>query len=235
MKAIITFIVLGIGCATSSYAVPIDSLPLLRAGELDRVTNRSIQLESDQYSRLAQWRIASDKLKTAQVKQEVAQAEFDRIAELYDRGISTESQYMQADLNRKVANAQVEIESARLKKVEAETRMVQLLMIEEGSPADDHRYEMVALLKQKAEYTVNILGSQMGSVQSSIGFYEHQYEITRKLFEKGHRTKAQVEQWQVRLQGQRELLATLQHQVQSAQLEIEGAELAMKRLSNHSS
>ncbi|NQZ00443.1 MAG: hypothetical protein HRT45_07215 [Bdellovibrionales bacterium] len=235
MKAIITFIVLGIGCATSSYAVPIDSLPLLRAGELDRVTNRSIQLESDQYSRLAQWRIASDKLKTAQVKQEVAQAEFDRIAELYDRGISTESQYMQADLNRKVANAQVEIESARLKKVEAETRMVQLLMIEEGSPAEDHRYEMVALLKQKAEYTVNILGSQMGSVQSSIGFYEHQYEITRKLFEKGHRTKAQVEQWQVRLQGQRELLATLQHQVQSAQLEIEGAELAMKRLSNHSS
>ncbi|MEO0336602.1 MAG: TolC family protein [Pseudomonadota bacterium] len=230
MKAIITFIVLGMGCAANSQALPIDSLPVLRAVDLDRVTNRSIQLESDQYQRIAQWRVAADKFQSALVKKQIAKDEFDRISELYRKGISNENQFRQAELSWKLAKDEVEISAARLKKNEAEARMVQLLMLEEGSPQNDTRFEMAKMLKQKAQSNLEVLSSQLNSAQSSLAYFQRQYEITRELFEKGLRTKSQLESWQVQLQSQKDSLAALQHRVQSAEQEIKGAELVMDRL-----
>jgi multidrug resistance efflux pump len=174
MKAIITILVLGMGCAYRSNALPMDSVPVLRAAELDRLTNRSIQLESDQYSRLAQWRIAADQLQTARVNLDVAKLEFERVDSLYKRGLVTEHEFWQAELNLQHAEAQVQIGASKLKKTEAETRIVQLLMLEEGNLTEDNREEMVSLEKEKAEHSLSILEFEVKSAESSIRVFRHQ-------------------------------------------------------------
>jgi len=229
---VILFMFLATMAVFSGFALAknVERIDLIRSADLFRITNLSMHYESMQYSLYSQWRVVADELATKRLARDQARDELARIQKLFDQGIANENDLRRAELDFSVAESELGLQQARVLTAAAEVRRYQLLMLAEGNPEDDYRKLMAKNLKEKYQAQLSLLQAKMGGARGTLRFYIHQLEITRQLFEKGFRTKSQLERWEFLVQNQRSRMASIEHQQSSAREGMAGAALVLERL-----
>lgn len=219
--------------ATLSFQVGasvVEQIDLIRSADLFRITNLSMHYESLQYSNYSRWKVVADELATKQLVRDQAEAEFNRVRELFEKGIAKEIDFKRAKLDFDVAESELNLQRARVLSIASDVKRYQLLMLAEGNPEDDYRRPMAMNLKSRYEAQLAILSAELQGASGTLGFYEHQLDVTRQLFEKGFRTKSQVERWEFLVQNQKNIISSIGHRQESARQGIAGADLVLERI-----